>query len=113
MGDPRSRAGSERRDAVEQAPIDCPPSVVTVAAGGTDDRRADEAEAVEPIDVVTIEHAGVAVEIRNVKIPEILERPQIVVQKTPNEIEIAEARLEYLKSLREIEDEFLKAVGRK
>lgn len=29
------------------------------------------------------------------------------------EIEIAEARLEYLKSLREIEDEFLKAVGRK
>lgn len=29
------------------------------------------------------------------------------------EIEIAEARLEYLKSLRDIEDEFLKAVGRK
>ena len=34
-------------------------------------------------------------------------------QALDREIEIAEARLEYLKSLREIEDEFLKAVGRK
>jgi len=34
-------------------------------------------------------------------------------QALDREIEIAEARLEYLKSLRDIEDEFLKAVGRK
>jgi hypothetical protein len=34
-------------------------------------------------------------------------------QALDREIEIAEARLEYLQSLREIEDEFLKAVGRK
>lgn len=34
-------------------------------------------------------------------------------QALDREIEIAEARLEYLRSLREIEDEFLKAVGRK
>lgn len=34
-------------------------------------------------------------------------------QALDREIEIAEARLEYLQSLREIEEEFLKAVGRK
>jgi uncharacterized lipoprotein YmbA len=35
---------------------------------------------------------GVAVEVRSVKLPELLERPQIVVQKTANQIEIAETQ---------------------
>jgi membrane associated rhomboid family serine protease len=64
VGDRHSRTGSERRVVAEPGPDDCPPRVAAVTAGATDDRRDHVAEAVDTIDVVAVENAGAALEIR-------------------------------------------------